>query len=271
MTASAAAFAVAVSSHLTGMPAGQRPGSFSMYFSIDQWRAWAPGLESAADWNAGLAAPALPLSDAELPAVSFLPAMQRRRLSTLGRMLLHVSWPLAEGQPPMPLVFVSRHGETPRTLAILQALGADEPLSPTQFSLSVHNAIIGQWSILRGDSSEMTALAGEGDGLENGVLEALSLLAEGAPAVLLVVAEEAQPALYAPFIDDVPCAYALALRLVPGRDWQLQLASADGARAGWPHAFSLLQALTAASSSAAASGFTHYWNRRQWTWSRNKA
>lgn len=245
-------------------------GLIFMYFSIDQWRAWAPGLESVADWNAWLAKPASPLFSTDLPSVSFLPAMQRRRLSALGRMLFHVAWPLAEGQPPMPLVFVSRHGETPRTLAILQALAADEPLSPTQFSLSVHNAIIGQWSILRGDSSEMTSLAGEGDGLEHGLLEALSLLNEGASSVLLVVAEEAQPELYAPFITDVPCGYALALRLVPGRDWQLQLGSADGPKAGWPHAFSLLQVLTDDSSSAASGSFTHFWNSRQWTWSRNK-
>jgi hypothetical protein len=241
-----------------------------MYFSIDQWRAWAPGLESAADWNAWLAAQPAASPGGALPSVSFLPAMQRRRLSALGRMLFHVAWPLAEGQPPMPLVFVSRHGETPRTLAVLQALATDEPLSPTQFSLSVHNAIIGQWSILRGDTSEMTALAGDGDGLEHGLLEALSLLDEGAPSVLLVVAEEAPPQLYRPFIDDVPCAYALALRLVRGRDWQLQLGSADGPRAAWPHGFSLLQALTEGSSGAASGAFTHYWNNRQWTWSRNK-
>jgi hypothetical protein len=241
-----------------------------MHFSIDQWRAWAPGLESAADWNAWLAAQPAAAPGGEIPSVSFLPALQRRRLGALGRMLFHVAWPLAEGQPPMPLVFVSRHGETPRTLAVLQALATDEPLSPTQFSLSVHNAIIGQWSILRGDNSEMTALAGEGDGLEHGLLEALSLLEEGASSVLLVVAEEAQPELYAPFIDDVPCAYALALRLVPGRDWQLQLGSGSGPRAPWPHSFSLLQALTDNSSSAASGSFTHYWNIRRWTWSRNK-
>jgi hypothetical protein len=241
-----------------------------MYFSIDQWRAWAPGLESAAEWNVWLASPVLPLSGAELPSVNFLPAMQRRRLSGLGRMLMHVAWPLAEGRPSMPLVFVSRHGETSRTLSVLQALAADEPLSPTQFSLSVHNAIIGQWSILRGDNSEMTALAGEEDGLEHGVLEALSLLAEGAPEVLLVLVEEAPPALYAASITDVPCSYALALRLVPGSDWRLQLARAVGPNAQWPHAFSLLQALTADSVDAQCAGFTHFCQGRQWTWSCNK-
>lgn len=231
-----------------------------MQFSIEQWRAWAPGLESCADWSAWFAAPR-PLTEVDVPPVAFLPAMQRRRLSALARMFLHVAWPLAEGQPDLPLVFVSRHGETPRTLSILQALAGDEPMSPTQFSLSVHNAVIGQWSILRGDGSEMTALAGQADGLEHALLEAASLLQEGAPAVLLVVVEDRPPALYAPYIDDVPCPYALALRLVPGTDWRLQLASAGGAPAPWPHAFSLLHALLGGPAS-----FAHHCAGREWRW-----
>lgn len=201
----------------------------------------------------------------EQPDVSFLPAMQRRRLSRLARMLFHVAWPLAEGQGALPLVFASRHGETPRTLAILEELGRDEPLSPTQFSLSVHNAIIGLWSILREDSSEMTAMAAAGDGLEQAMLEAAGLLAEGAPAVLVVVAEELPAPLYRPYIDDVPFSYALALLLKPGDTWTLQLAPADtGSPAAWPHPLNLLRALNHAQPT-----LLHYWKNRQWTWSRN--
>ncbi len=235
-----------------------------MHFRIDQWRAWAPGLDSTADWRAWCEAPC-PVPDAQQqPDVGFLPALQRRRLSRLARMAFHVAWPLAEEQPALPLVFASRHGETPRTLAILSDLADNEPLSPTQFSLSVHNAIIGQWSILRGDSSEMSALAAEGDGLEQAMLEASGLLAEGAPRVLLVIAEEAPPALYAEHVDDVPFPYALALLLSPGDDWQLRLNNASGPRAPWPHALSLLCALHNGQTT-----LQHHWKQRQWTWSAN--
>jgi hypothetical protein len=167
--------------------------------------------------------------------------MQRRRLSRLARMAFSVGWPLAEGLERLPLVFVSRHGETPRTFDILSDLANDEPLSPTQFSLSVHNAVIGLWSILRGETSEMTALACAGDGLEHGVVEAAALLEEGAPAVLLVITEEQPPAAYAPWIDDVPFPYALGLLLTPGDQWQLSLTTResgepDSERSQWPHA-----------------------------------
>ena len=235
------------------------------HFNIASWRAWAPGLDADEDCQAWLQAPRRLADNGEQPDVSFLPAMQRRRLSRLARMLFHVAWPIAETLGPLPLVFVSRHGETPRTLSILADLAHNEPLSPTQFSLSVHNAIIGLWSILRADSSEMSALAGEGDGLEQGLLEAASLLGDGAPAVLLVVAEETPPALYAPFIDDVPFPYAVGLLLTPGNDWRLQLSRGDGVRSEWPHALNLVRALCSDQTT-----LQHHWKNRQWTWSRNK-
>nr|WP_272888986.1 beta-ketoacyl synthase chain length factor [Stutzerimonas stutzeri] len=201
-------------------------------------------------------------SDAQ-PDVSFLPAMQRRRLSRLARMVFAVAAPLAAGQSPMPMVYASRHGETARTFAILNDLADGEPLSPTQFSLSVHNAIIGLWSIQQQDTSEMTALAAEGDGLEHAVLEASMLLGEGAPAVLVVIAEDQPPAVYAPWISDVSFPYAVALLLKPGHSWQLSLEAADedATPPPRPHAIGLVCALLNGTS-----GCQHRWKRRQWNW-----
>lgn len=178
-------------------------------------------------------------------------------------MAFAVATPLAEGQPSMPLVYASRHGETPRTFAILSDLARQEALSPTQFSLSVHNAVIGLWSILQHDGSEMTALAAEGDGLEHAVMEAALLLAEGAPAVLLVIAEDQPPAVYQPWISDVSFPYAVALLLKPGRSWQLSLEAAnhETTAAEWPHALELVSALL-----TGRSRWQHQWKRRRWNW-----
>lgn len=192
--------------------------------------------------------------------------MQRRRLSRLARMAFSVGWPLAEGLEQLPLVFISRHGETPRTFEILSDLAAEQPLSPTQFSLSVHNAVIGLWSIMRGETSEMTALAAAGDGLEHGLLEAATLLADGAPHVLLVITEEQPPEAYASWIDDVPFPYALGLLLTPGDDWQLSLDSHDGQipKTQWPHTLNLLRTLLRSQTFC-----QHAWMNRVWTWQRN--
>lgn len=231
-------------------------------FSIDQWRAWAPGIDSAEDWARWSDAPWLPDCPEAQPDVAFLPAMQRRRLSRLARMTFAVAWPLAEGRAPMPLVFVSRHGETPRNFELLSDLAREQALSPTQFSLSVHNAIIGLWSIMRSDPSEMTALAATRDGLEQGMLEASLLLAEGHPQVLLVVAEDAQPEPYRPWIDDAPFPHALALRLTAGRDWSLsrQDADAEQPQQAWPPALQLVTALSGRRQAAPG---------RRWLWQKN--
>ena len=235
-----------------------------MNFQIEGWRAWAPGLETDEQWRTWCSAPFSVPDDQQQPDVSFLPAMQRRRLSRLARMFFHVAWPLAEEQAPLPVVFASRHGETPRTLAILSELGKNEPLSPTQFSLSVHNAIIGLWSILRADTSEMTAMAAAGDGFENALIEASGLLADGAQAVLLVIAEERPPELYRPYINDVPFSYALALRITSGAQWQLDLRPSQSVTsAQWPSALQLLCALHTDQQR-----ITHHCQGRQWTLSR---
>ena len=235
-------------------------------FNIAQWRAWAPGLTNVEDWQQWSQHPTPLQSSDEAPDVSFLPAMQRRRLGRLARMAFAVGWPLAQGHARLPLVFVSRHGETPRTFEILCDVAANEPLSPTQFSLSVHNAVIGLWSILRGETSEMTALAAAGDGLEHGVFEAAALLAEGAPAVLVIVTEEQPPKAYCDWIDDVPFPYAVGLLLTPGTDWQLSLkpGSETSPRTEWPHALNLLRILNTAQSAC-----EHPWKNRLWNWQRS--
>lgn len=258
---------VVTPSHSLGMevPQGWKSESTVITFDISQWRAWAPGLSAPADWQIWANGHYSPPSDAPAPDVGFLPAMQRRRLSYLARMAFAVGWPLAEGQEALPLVFVSRHGETPRTFSILSELAARQPLSPTQFSLSVHNAVIGLWSILRGSTCEMTALAAADDGFEHGVLEAAALLAEGAPGVLLIVTEEVPPQAYQPWISDVPFAYALALLLTPGQQWQLSMAAAPTASPAvtLPNGLGWLRAVLNECDS-----FTHTGKLRTWNWQR---
>ncbi|MNG18043.1 hypothetical protein D3C84_1020720 [compost metagenome] len=119
---------------------------------------------------------------------------------------------------------------------------------------------------MRGETSEMTALAAAGDGLEYGMLEAAALLAEGSPAVLLVVTEEQPPQAYSTWIDDVPFPYAVGLLITPGNDWQLTLNSATDAlsKARWPHALNLLCTLLGPQTTC-----QHAWKNRVWTWQRS--
>ncbi|GAB3792569.1 beta-ketoacyl synthase chain length factor [Dyella agri] len=243
-------------------------------FRLEGWRAWAPGLDSAAGWQAWAQAPDVVPDDAQAqPACAFLPTLQRRRLSRLARMTMETAWPLCGDAEQLPFVFGSRHGETPRTWQLLGEVADGQPLSPTQFGLSVHNAIAGQWSILRGQHGESAAIAGEADTFEHALLEGALQLAAGAPSALVVVAEERPPPAYARWIADVPFSYAVALRLgkldadatAPADgDWQLRLGHGhDDAPCAWPHALDFLRALLTRETS-----LQHTWKARRWNWQR---
>jgi hypothetical protein len=245
-----------------------------MEFRIDQCNAWAPGLDTDEAWQAWARNPTRLPDNNEQPACEFLPPMQRRRLSRLARMTMHVAWPLCGEHEQLPFVFASRHGETPRTFALLSDIADEQPLSPTQFGLSVHNAIAGQWSILRGQRGESVAIAGEADTFEHAMVEAALLLGDGAPAVVVVVAEETPPAAYEGWIQDVPFSYAVALRVgsidtapgpKAGPSWQLRLEpnNAMSTTAAWPHALDVVRAMHAGEDT-----LVHAWKTRRWTWQR---
>jgi len=203
-------------------------------FSISQWQCWAAHLPDKQAWEQW----ARRETDIEegrthaAPRLDFLPPMQRRRLSAMARGVFACAWPLAQPGSNLPLVFASRHGETSRSFPLLQTLAAEEPLSPTSFCLSVHNAIAAQWSILRGETAESVALSAEEDGLEHAFIEAGLLLSAGHKQVLVVIAEESPPEAYAPWIADVPFSYVAAFVLCTGRDWSLTLNAPKDALAG---------------------------------------
>lgn len=238
---------------------------------IEQWRAWAPGVATAEEWLAWARSPQVLVDQQEQPECLSLPPMQRRRLSRLARMTMEVASPLCGDDEQLPFVFASRHGETTRTFSLLGDVAGEQPLSPTQFGLSVHNAIAGQWSLLRGQRGESVAIAGEADTFEHAMLEASTLLAAGASSVLAVIAEEVPPDAYSGWITDVPFSYAVALRLgradaaVPDNTWQLDLDRHDGepSPCPWPHALDFLRALQ-----TAAPSLQHAWKKRRWQWQR---
>jgi hypothetical protein len=251
-------------------------------FAISAWQAWAPGLQDVAAWQAWAHAPYCPTVASAPPPLAFLPPMQRRRLSPLARMAVACAWPLADARAPMPVVYASHHGETTRGFDLLQALARDEPLSPTSFSLSVHNATAGMWSILRKETVESVALSVAGDGLESAMAEACLLMAAGHPHALVVLAEETPPPEYQQWIDDIPFPYAVALRVSPGGpgladsfhlqacapDQESARVTDDGAEptsgdAAWPHPLNLLRHMLAGTPQ-----WRHAGRRRDWQWRR---
>jgi hypothetical protein len=106
--------------------------------------------------------------------------LMRRRLTPLGRMafegLDHSSKNLS--QKDIPWVVACRHGDGARMVKLLSDLAKSEPVSPTDFSMSVHNAIIGAYSIATQNKKMHTALSAAEKSFEAGLIEAFALQRE---------------------------------------------------------------------------------------------
>lgn len=149
------------------------------------------------------------------PTTPAVPKALQRRLSPLARAVLHCIGECIQPAEQLPTVFSSSHGEIGKCLEMLETLQAGEELSPTAFSLSVHNAIAGLYSMAYGNHAEITALAPAASGLGAGFIEALCMLQEGQPEVLLVFYDEALPDFFpsTPFRQSLTGTFALALKL----------------------------------------------------------
>lgn len=199
-----------------------------MKFAIAAWRAVSPYHHEEHDWRLWVkqGQSLVDLSQKEGWDLSFLPVMKRRRLSMAARQAFAAAWPLVPEPSACPIVFVSHDGEVNRSFQLWRDLLSDEGVSPTSFALSVHNAIVGQWSLLRHDMSESVAVCARENGLEIGIVEACGLLSEGEAQVLVVVVEE-------PIKDDdvqavkAPFPFALALLLTQGEDCCLSYQPAE--------------------------------------------
>ena len=152
------------------------------------------------------------------PDVSFVPAMERRRLTGVERAALAVAHQALARYaatlpdkpaelPQLPVVFASRWGEIGTTFKLMRQMHEEGEMSPAGFSNSVHNATPGHLSLMTKNKAPYTAIAAGADSYEMGLLEASTYPGK----VLFVFAEEATPEFYQPEFSDVQLPHAVAL------------------------------------------------------------
>jgi len=245
----------------------------STAFQIDQWAAWAPGLATQDAWLAWLSSPGeISLEDGQAiaPPLVELSPMIRRRIDPLGRIVLQAAWWAQGERPAGPVVFASRWGELARSIEMLQQLAVGEPLSPTSFSLSVHNALSSLFSIARGDTHNYLAVSAGEFSLEAGFTEAVGLLADGAERVLVIFVDHPLPGFYANFEREedrparFPYAFACMLKRAIGVGIKLSTRAGGVSALDMPSNLDLLNFLLGRSADKlqrqAASG-TWIWQR----------
>jgi len=216
--------------YVSGPLSTETNGATAIRFSVLRWAAWAPGRETQAAWCqwAGSEAPADDY--AALPQA--LPMMLRRRLSPFAQRLVSVINACALRLPPSRFVLSTRHGELARALNVLKDIEAETLPSPTDFSMSIHHALLGLLSIHSDNRLGHTALSAGSSSFGVGLMEAATCVAERPDEnVIFVHADDQLPESYAAFREaddaDLPLVVALGLGPpigVPHDDISLQLA-----------------------------------------------
>jgi hypothetical protein len=183
-------------------------------FVLNKWNAWAPGINDLDDWLNWSKGDLVPQQDNAIVPAS-VPKMLQRRLSPLAKAVFNSADKCIVTGEQIPTVFSSANGEICKSLAMLKAIQAGDEVSPTAFSLSVHNAIAGLFSIVYANQQEITVIAPGQEGIAPAFIEGLGILQEGADAVLLVLFDEPIADFYpvSPFNINADNTCALTLRI----------------------------------------------------------
>lgn len=178
---------------------------------------WSGLLASHGEVNSELPAQFSKQAVSELD-LSHLKPMQKRRLSKYAKMSLASIQNLAEEiNDKTELVFSSRHGDFHRTNELLTDLAREEPLSPTSFSLSVHNAVTGLYSIFNEFKGPITTVSAGNETFQSALIEAYIRLQNATcQQVLLVHVDQVLPEDYLIFADETQVDHCCVLLLKKG-------------------------------------------------------
>lgn len=154
----------------------------------------------------------------KLKPLKDLPKRAVRRLSNLERGVIACLMGLDEGQESglgdIPIVLTSRYGAMSYTLGLLKDINANESLSPTAFSQSVHNAAVGVASQLTKNRGGHTAIAAGERSLLEGMTESYARLRDGEDQIILIFSECHLPDEYAHFENtEIDIQFAVLLKL----------------------------------------------------------
>lgn len=184
-------------------------------FSILSWGAWSPQQQQAESWQHWPTSDSAEMEQTSAtPKLAHVPAMQRRRLSKLTKIVLeavHQCSPAAQCRS----IFASQHGEINRTIGLLNDIVDESPLSPTGFSQSVHNTASGIFSIFNDNRASSTSIAAGKNTFSQAFIEAYGQLYADPDPLLLVYADEPVPPVYSQFSSEPEWPIAIAFMLAP--------------------------------------------------------
>ncbi len=192
--------------------------------SITDWAANSLGLESQDDWKAWAQSQDWP-TEGKI-AVSNIPAMMRRRMSSLSKYAVQTALELLKEYQVNYIVFASRHGELARSAQLIEDIVQGEEASPMAFSQSVHNTAAGLTTIASKQAIPVTSIAAGDNTFQMALLDAYIYLEEHPDhKVLFVDFDEPLPSSYGIYESHQFAGYAVGFVLSQGHQFEAQLKS----------------------------------------------
>jgi len=142
----------------------------------------------------------------------------KRRLDIYGRAAAEVLGRTLHPNDNPYIVFASRHGNIERTVKLLHQVITQEALSPADFGMSVHNALVGIASINWSITESHTAVAAGADSLLAGMTEAVCQITDVNIPVILCYIDLPLPDVYEHLEQENQTGTALAIRFEPGSE-----------------------------------------------------
>jgi hypothetical protein len=136
-------------------------------------------------------------SSSQKQLLSSIPSLLRRRLTPLAKTVFCSAIPCLTENNSIPTVFSSTHGELAKSFKMMETIERGEDISPTSFSLSVHNAIAGLFSMAFSNKIQSSVVAPGEEGIAAAFIEASGLLDEGENEILIILYDE-------PLVDFYP-------------------------------------------------------------------
>jgi hypothetical protein len=183
-------------------------------FKLLSWGAWSPDFQTIESWQHWQSPNATVSANQDAPALSHIPAMQRRRFSRLTKMMLSAAHD-CQVAPHTRSVFSSRHGELTRTLGLLKDITQQQALSPMAFSQSVHNTASGIFGIVTNNTAASTSIAAGEQTLPQALIETYAQLAQDPTPILMIFGDDPVPPVYSEFIHEIELPIAFGLYLAP--------------------------------------------------------
>ncbi len=152
------------------------------------------------------------------PVLAEIKPMVKRRMPPLAKAIQEIN--TNEGLAAMPCVYASKNGELSRTIKLIRQYGGD--LSPTMFSMSVHNAIAGLLSVINDDNSPYTVIDCMSGAIEMAVFEAVTLLRDN-DAVKVLYFEESTDEDMSAMVADEDQAMVLMFVVERGDDLSVEI------------------------------------------------